>query len=263
MFLTPEILGVWVSAFLTLAIFSFLYKDNPVYKFAEHVFVGVSAGYTLILTYSGTLAPNLVQPLIKAARHAGLLAAQEVDPQAWTGWFRLGALTLGILMLMRLSPKWGWVSRWPLALLIGTYAALRMTGLAQADLVMQVNATMVPLFGKDLPRFHWQDPSVLNHWILVIGVFSVLIYFFFSLEQKGPLKHAAFIGTFFLMVAFGSSFGYTVLARISLLIGRVQDLYDFAERRTGYASIVCAVAVILFLVVWELRNRRKGSPETE
>ena len=39
------ILGAWVAVFLTLAIFSYLYKDNPFYKVAEHVFVGISAGY--------------------------------------------------------------------------------------------------------------------------------------------------------------------------------------------------------------------------
>jgi len=36
-------IGTWVAAFLTLSIFSFLYKDNPFYKFAEHLMVGVSA----------------------------------------------------------------------------------------------------------------------------------------------------------------------------------------------------------------------------
>jgi len=36
--------GIWVGALLTLCIFSFLYKDNPLYKFAERLFVGVTAG---------------------------------------------------------------------------------------------------------------------------------------------------------------------------------------------------------------------------
>ena len=55
--------GVWISALLTLGIFSFLYKDNPVYKFCEHLFVGISAGYWVVLTYYGTIKPNLVDPL--------------------------------------------------------------------------------------------------------------------------------------------------------------------------------------------------------
>ena len=38
-------LGIIVAAGMTLALYSFLYKDNPLFKFAEHVFVGVAAAY--------------------------------------------------------------------------------------------------------------------------------------------------------------------------------------------------------------------------
>ena len=38
-------IGIWMGVFFTLAILSFLYKDNPIYKFAEYVYVGLSAGY--------------------------------------------------------------------------------------------------------------------------------------------------------------------------------------------------------------------------
>src|SRR5688500_20135247 len=58
--------GVWIAALLTLGIFSFLYKDNPVYKFCEHLFVGVSAGYWVVLTYYSSIKPNLVDPLFFA-----------------------------------------------------------------------------------------------------------------------------------------------------------------------------------------------------
>jgi hypothetical protein len=46
-----EMFGIWVAAFLTICIFSFLYEDNPFYKFAEHLFVGVSAGYFMATTF--------------------------------------------------------------------------------------------------------------------------------------------------------------------------------------------------------------------
>ena len=58
--------GVWVAAVLTLFIFSFLYKDNPLYKFAEHLFVGVSAGYYIVLNYWTVIVANLYDPLTKA-----------------------------------------------------------------------------------------------------------------------------------------------------------------------------------------------------
>ena len=61
MFFSQEILGAWVAAFLTLAIFSFLYNDNPIYKAAEHLFVGISAAYALVEAFWQYLKPNLLE----------------------------------------------------------------------------------------------------------------------------------------------------------------------------------------------------------
>lgn len=254
-----EILGVWVAVFLTLAVFSFLYKDNPLYKLAEHLFIGIATGYTLIQAWTGTLDPNLYKPLKEA-----FSGPPAVDWRDFLDhWKRSGALVLGILVLARLHPRTRWISRWPLAVLIGTFAALRMTGYAQSDLVQQVNGTLVPLAGEGLPAFAWQGPSVFNHATLIVGVLCVLVYFFFSFEQRGVSKLVAYIGTFFLMVTFGSSFGYTVLARVSLLIGRAQDMYEYARPAYGYASLICTALIIAALVFWERRNHRRVSQETE
>ncbi len=247
-----EVLWVWTAVLLTLAVFSFLYKDNPIYKFAEHLFVGVATGYTFIQTWAGTLEPNLVKPLKEA-----------IAGEPGGNWARAGALILGLLVLARLNKRIAWVSRWPLAVLIGTFAALRLTGYAQSDLVQQINGTLVPLTGADLPWFAWQGPAVFNHAVLIVGVLCVLVYFFFSLEQKGVTKPVAYIGTFFLMVTFGSSFGFTVLARVSLLIGRAQDMYEYAGPRYGYATIICTVLVIACLIGWESLRRRQEKRETD
>ena len=59
---------VWFAAFLTLCIFSFLYKDNIFYQFAEHLFVGISAGYLIAITWHNQIYPNLVVPLFFEGR---------------------------------------------------------------------------------------------------------------------------------------------------------------------------------------------------
>jgi hypothetical protein len=51
-----------------------------------------------------------------------------------------------------------------------------------------------------------------------------LIYFYFSKEHRGAFGQTARIGIYFLMVTFGASFGYTVMSRMSLLIGRIDFL---------------------------------------
>ena len=86
---------------------------------------------------------------------------------------------------------------------------------------------MEQLHGTLLP--FWSTPSFwvsVNNVILVVGLVATLVFFFFSKEHTGPLGGVAKVGIYFLMVSFGASYGYTVMARISLLIGRVMFLLD-------------------------------------
>ena len=64
----------------------------------------------------------------------------------------------------------------------------------------------------------------ISNLLIIVGVIATLIYFYFSKEHKGILGIGAKVGIWFMMIAFGASFGYTVMARISLLIGRVYFL---------------------------------------
>ena len=199
-------LGVWVAAALTLFIFSFLYKDNPLYKFAEHLFVGVSAGYIVVQQFWQVLWPNLIQPMTAAT-----------SPDRWK--FVVGAL-LCVLLFTRLAPATSKWSRFTIAILIGTFAALKVTGFAQAEVVEQVRATMVPLWSASDPA------GSVNNIVLVVGVITTLVFFFFSKEHKGALGKTAKLGIWYLMVSFGAAYGFTVMSRISLLIGRFQFLLD-------------------------------------
>jgi len=189
-------IGVWIAALLTLGIFSFLY---------EHLFVGISAGYYVVLNYYSVVKPNLLDPLFHdfgGDRHYLLLIP----------------LALGILLFSRFFPKGGWLSRWSIALILGVYPALRITGFGQGDFVEQVHGTMLPLW---VPG-HFG--TTIGNWFLIVGLLSTLVFFFFSKEHKGALGGTARLGVYFLMVSFGASYGYTVMARISLLIGRVMFL---------------------------------------
>jgi hypothetical protein len=76
---------------------------------------------------------------------------------------------------------------------------------------------MVPISGSG-------TGDAIGNFILVVGVVCGLVYFFFSKAHRGITGGAANLGITILMVAFGASFGYTVMARISLLIGQAQFL---------------------------------------
>ncbi len=203
---TAEGFGIWVAAVLTLFIFSFMYRDNPLYKFAEHLFVGVSAGYIVVQQFWQVLYPNLLQNLVNPSAPRWLM-------------YPVG-LVLCLLLFTRFWSKISWLSRYAIAIIIGVYAGAKTTGQAQAEVVEQVKATMVSLWIQGDPA------GSINHLILVVGVVSTLVFFFFSKEHKGALGGTARLGIWYLMVSFGAAYGFTVMSRISLLIGRCQFLLD-------------------------------------
>lgn len=195
--MTQGVLGTWIAALLTLAILSFLYRDNPLYRFAEHLYVGVSAAFWVVYVWAFDVKPMLID---------GFLSATGVER-----WILLIPGILGLMMLTRWFGKVSWISRWPIAFTVGIGAGLGITGSIQGFLIPQVQATLLPLVD-------------INSIILVAGVLTTLLFFYFSRPQQGLLRTGSRIGVGFIMVAFGASFGYTVMARISLLIGRAYFL---------------------------------------
>lgn len=218
-------LGIWVAALFTLFIMSFLYRDNPFYKVAESVVVGVSAAYWMVVGFWQVLIPNLfgkIHPkLVTSWAMPGLSA--EFGWKQFAGYMMV--LVMGIMLLWRLAPKGGWISRWPLAFIIGTTAGIRLVGFIHADFLSQIRNTIIPLVVME-------DGTGFDFWasfkslILVVGVLATLVYFFFSIEHKGVVGKTAKVGIWFLMITFGAAFGYTVMGRIALLAIRIEFLFD-------------------------------------
>lgn len=222
-FSVPRTIGLWLAAFFTLATFSFLYRDNPFYKFAESVLVGVSAAYWMVVGFWDVLVPNLIgkiwPSLVQAWAMPGL-----TGPEAQASPSYIVPLVLGVLLLWRLSPKGGWIARWPLAFIIGTTAGLRLIGFLHGDFLVQIRNTVLPLVVMDAGSFDFWG-SVQN-LLTVVSVLCCLVYFFFSFEHKGAIGVAAKAGIWVLMITFGAAFGYTVMGRIALLAIRFEFLLD-------------------------------------
>jgi hypothetical protein len=211
--MSSELVGVWIGAILTLCIFSFLYKDNPFYKFSEALFIGISAGYAFVVTFWQYFLPKLLDNL--ALAYTELVTKGRIDYH----WVYLVGGFLGILMLLRLLPNVGWLSRWSLAFIVGTTAGLQFTRYLESNGIKQVVGAITPLFVSGNMN------ATIGNIVIVVGTFCGLIYFFFSKEHKGAFGGAARVGVWFLMITFGALFGYTVMSRMSLLIGRLDFLF--------------------------------------
>jgi len=187
-------LSTLIAAILTLFIFSFLYKDNPFYKFAEYLLVGISVGYLIVISIKTIVLPKLYYPIFREGDLLYLIPG-----------------ILGIFMFLRFFHKLSWLSRISMALIIGAGAGVSIPAVMQAQIFTQMKASM-------------GSYTSVNNIIVALAVITTLSYFFFSREHKGVLGTSAKIGVFFMMVFFGATFGYTVMSRVTLLIGRAQFL---------------------------------------
>ena len=154
--------SVWIAAILTLAIFTFLYRDNPVFRFAESLYAGVGIGYFVGLTLNQTLKPNLFMPLRQDFAH---------------NWDLLFPLAIGVFLYLRYIPKLAGWSRYALAIYIGYYVGITMVQKLQGEVLPQMQSALKPVDGFNADSF--------NHLVVFAGVLTVLCYFFFSKKHEG------------------------------------------------------------------------------
>jgi len=238
-----EFLWSMVGVILTLCTFSFLYKDNPFYKIAEHLVVGVSAGYFVILLWYNGLKPTLFLRLEQGHY-----------------WYIIPAI-LGVLMWFRFSKNLSWISRYPIAFYIGIATGIAIPAEMKARVNEQLFNTMI---APDFSVSFWTGFSEV---LIIIGVIASLFYFFFSKAHRGVFGGIAKIGIYILMIGFGASFGYTVMARISLFIQRIQIIRDWInmaqEGGGGFLTVmwIVALAVVLFIIMEIIKHIKNKTPE--
>lgn len=196
---------VWISAISTLAIFSFLYRDNPFYKVAEHVFVGVANGWAVTFYWHNVLVPTLFDPLFRQGQLLFIIP-----------------FVIGMLYLTRFIPRVSWLVRIPIGISMGYYVGASIPAVSQAYIIKQIQGTI--LTAPNFQAWHAGQTGIVWSIVLLLGVICTLSYFYFSREHKGVLGVTSRAGIIFVMIGFGAAFGYTVMARISLLIGRIQYL---------------------------------------
>lgn len=196
-----ETIGIWVAALLTLAIFSFLFRENPAYRFAEHLLIGVSAGYYLVQYLDSTVYKKFWVPVVEQQQ-----------------WWLAGGGVLGLLMLCRLNQRTEWLSRFAIAFYVAAWSGYLIPSVIDAQILAQVEGTLLsPLGAQPI----W---AAGNEFLLLAGVLGVLTYFYFSHEHRGVAKGVSRLGVTVLMIGFGAFFGYTIMGRVTLLIGRFQFL---------------------------------------
>jgi len=214
-----NVVSVFVGGLGTLAIFSFLIKENPFYRFFEHLFIGIAAGLGPMLIIRDFLWPNIIEPML--GRTVTVYPDGTVsEPYQPLYLLYLVPMIFGCLYYCIYSRKHAWLAKIVIGFTLGASGALAIRGFF-GEVIPQIVGSFKPLIVMQ-DGVHAITES-LNNILFVATLLLVLNYFFFTFGREGSIQgKAAPLGRPLLMVCFGAFFGSTVMARLALLVERVE-----------------------------------------
>jgi hypothetical protein len=214
-----------LGAVLTLFIFSYLLNDNPLYRLALHIFVGVSVAYVIVVALQSVIVPVLSPP-------------DTSDPDEQLLWIvSLIGVVLGALLFTRGIRGLSWLGDIPLAILVGVGAGVALGGAVLGTLVPQLIAASNPAVPE--ARIAPEILEPLGQIIAVIGTVTGLLVFTFTARRPARrladrlLQSGAGIGQWFVLIGFGAVYGGVLVAGLAIFADRVQYLIEVLEKVSG------------------------------
>lgn len=191
-----ETLPTWVGAILSVYLWSLIWKENRLFRIAEYVLVGAAAGNLFVMGFGYI---NAKAVLVSKGAIVNLIP-----------------ILLGVLLFASFSKGYYWLSRYSVALMIGagTGLTVRLTGKAQV--LDQIVPTLTIMAKEPF--------DIFNNILVFIAVFTSISYFVFTREQTGFLGVSAKVGRYAMYIAFGASYGGTVMTRLGNFIPQVQTM---------------------------------------
>jgi len=221
--MTWELATILIGGIASLGIYSFFLGENYFYRFFEHLFIGIAAGLLPLLTIKEFLWPNIVTPMIGASITTfpdGTLS----EPYSFAALLYLVPLGFGLLYYTLYIPKISWLAKLVIGFSLGYTAGLSFKGFF-AEMMPQFASSFKPLIV--VKEGVLQIGSSINNIVFIFTLFSVMYYFFFSIKGKRPVfERVSKAGRLLMMVCFGAFFGSTIMARMALLVERIQFLLD-------------------------------------
>ena len=208
-----DLIGALLGFTFTIFVLSYIWGDNPVFRLSIHIFVGVAAGYAIIVTVYNIILPYLIFPLVGDNHSEMILAVVYLIPSA--------------LVLCKISPRLSKLGNPAMAMLVGIAAAAAIGGAVIGTVQPQLSAS-IHLFGTH---------NLIDAAIILLGTLSTLIYFHFSTRGKAgqPSQRAewidgiGWIGQVFIAITFGSLFAGVYFAALTALIERFSFLWNFIK----------------------------------
>jgi hypothetical protein len=204
--------------------------DSPWFAFAEHAFVGCAIGLTVVVSTDYIF--------------------RTIVPRIMGGdWAMIISVILGLMMLLRVNKSTLYLARIPITLSAAVGVAVGVRATIFSGIINQIRATILPIFGAGSAM------DMISNITVVLSVFLVFTYFFYTTEMKGTLATANRVGRWVLYLAFGVLFAQTYMGRLGLLLGRM-TLFLFPTNPNMYVTII--VIAVMVITTWLLH---KNYPE--
>lgn len=240
-------LGVGVLA--TFALYSVLYRENKFYRFFEHIFLGLAAGFTVVVIWKDTLYTNWWQKMTG-------IAAEGDTPATMGYWIYIALLPVAFMGYLIFSKKHNWMSKIPVGIILGVWSGQQVQiwwntygpqiyssmlpvipttfdsiTVPPSYTIETVNGVLqkVPLDAASAAEIssNLYPTQALTNLIFVLTVVSAFSYFLFSFELKNKVMIGInTFGRWMLMIGFGAIFGSTVMARFALVIDRMSFFWN-------------------------------------
>ena len=221
-----QFVGISIGGLLTFGVYSFLYRENKISRICEHMFLGVSGALGIVSVWEQTLVPLWWKPMVGgfigvAHRHG------SAPGNIANAFFGVLAILLGACWYFIFSRKYLWLARLVMGILIGTTAGLAFKLIFEAQMPQIAQSVTRSLYAVPQDpltgRFAFSPMQTVNNIVFIGVLLSVMVYFFFSFEQKNvAIRGMSRFGRWCLMITFGTYFGNTVMARMALFIERFQ-----------------------------------------
>jgi hypothetical protein len=221
-----EIISAFIGFLLTLMVFSYLIGDNPLFRIAVYLFIGVSSGYAATVIVHYVLLPRL-----------RLFQSNDLNQFI----LAIVPLLFGVSLLAKLSPRISWIGNFAMAVLVGVGAAVAIGGALLGTLMPQVGAAINTFDVSAAGGRLGVASKLLQGVVMLSGTVFTLASFHFSAgraadgtpKRNSIIEGIAWVGRLFIAITLGVLFAGVYVSALTAMIERWSFVINFIRQRFG------------------------------
>ena len=220
--------NIFLGSIFALMMFSYLWKPNLAFEISEAVYIGSSTANAVVIAVYFIWQKGVL----------GVMGGNTIY---------IIPLILGALLYTRFIESYKWVSKIPLAILIGLGVGLGMRGFLHSYVINAINYVI----GLKL--------TSIENLVYIIAFITVTAYFIFGEKISGhPIMSNGVVrvGRLILMLSFGVKFGTIIWGRLSSFMGAAEQ---YILPYPGYYWIPIVALAILGEEIRLYMQRKKSA----